>query len=101
VTSYLRVFDSRIADLGEVRDIVDRSMAAGVEAAQRLVPIDTGALRDSIAVVDEAHVEGAVVVGTYGAGEDYALHVEFGTSVGPEQPYLRPSIDAVLQEAKR
>jgi hypothetical protein len=106
VTTRVRIFDGALDRLidDEVGSLVDRCMGAGVESAQRLVPIDTGALRNSIAIVDEAHRDGDDVVGTYGAGGgdvDYQLHVEFGTSVGPEQPYLRPSIDAVLQEARR
>lgn len=100
MTSYLRIFDDRIADLGEVRDIVERGMEAGIESARRLVPVDTGNLQNSIDVIDEPHEDGADVVGTYGTSVEYALHVEFGTSVGPEQPYLRPSVDAVLQAAK-
>jgi len=62
----------------------------GLAVAQRLAPVDTGALRASL------HISGApdggqrVVVGT-----DHWSFLEFGTSVMPAQSYLRPIIDAL------
>lgn len=106
MTVSFRVFGSRLDRVvGDAAgDLVERCLDAGVDSAQRLVPIDTGDLHDDIDVIEEAHVDAlGDVVGTYGVtGDltDYGLHVEFGTSVGPEQPYLRPSVDAVKREAQ-
>lgn len=75
--------------------------------AKRLVPIDTGSLRDTI----EVHVEkNGDIVGNAGNPDfigplpegvnrvDYAAYVEFGTHATkkrpwttPEQPYMRPA----------
>jgi HK97 gp10 family phage protein len=83
-----------------------------VEEARRLVPVDTGDLRDSIQkdpIVDD----GAMVTATVSATAPHAAYVEFGTgqrgaeSPGsdlrhsykmswkgmPAQPYLRPAQD--------
>lgn len=102
----IRIFEQRLDDLvGDAStELVDRCLDAGVDSAQRLVPVDTGDLQADIDVIEPAHVEGGSVVGTYGVtGEltDYGLHVEFGTATGPQQPYLRPSVDAVKVEAQR
>lgn len=77
--------------------VVDEAMDAGVEMAQRLVPIDSGDLHDDIGVVEAAHVEDGSVVGRYGVkgeGTDYGPHVEFGTEKMGAQPFIRPSADA-------
>lgn len=74
-----------------VDELIDKAMEAGVDSAQSLVPIDTGALRNDIAVIQPA----ADGVGTYGASLEYAEPVEFGTGRMAAQPYLRPSIDAM------
>jgi hypothetical protein len=87
---------------GTVGELVNHAMAAGVESATRLAPYLSGDLSRSVGVRESAHPDGNGVVGTYGAGNsevDYALHVEFGTMTGPEQPYLRPSVDAVIAAA--
>jgi HK97 gp10 family phage protein len=105
-------------DLGRfVEANVGPAVVASVEAActtiqqraQELCPVDTGALRESIAV--EIDASGKTVVGRVVAGVDYAEYVEFGTgSRGdpavphrpdwpgmPAQPYMRPALD----ESKR
>lgn len=90
------------------------------QEAKAIVPVDTGALRDSIAVVEPVD-SGSAVEGKVEATMHYAPYVEFGTgergasSPGagpgpytpgwpgmPAQPYLRPALDtardAVLKE---
>lgn len=53
------------------------------EDARRLAPVDTGALRSSIAAVpSEGRVE---------ARSDHAVYVELGTRHMRAQPYLRPA----------
>lgn len=57
-----------------------------VSAAKRIVPVDSGDLRDSIH--PEVSADGMYVV----ADEEYASHVELGTSKMAAQPYLRPAL---------
>jgi len=54
--------------------------------AKRIVPVDSGDLRDSIH--PEVSDEGMFVV----ADEEYAAHVELGTSKMAAQPFLRPAL---------
>lgn len=61
-----------------------------VERAQRIVPIDTGVLKESIHYTSEDHKY------YVGSDEEYALHVEVGTSKMAAQPYLRPAINTTL-----
>jgi HK97 gp10 family phage protein len=85
-----------------------------VEEARRLVPVDTGDLRDSIAVTDDrdarvyGKVNGAdvsVFVGPVGSTEEgdvyYARFVEFGTRRHGAQPFMRPAIAAKRGDAER
>lgn len=70
--------------------------------AKELVPVDTGALRDSIRVIVTAKTAGNITrVGVRAGGYevnpktgklvDYAVPVEFGTSRQMPQPYLIPA----------
>jgi len=70
--------------------------------AKELVPVDTGALRDSIRVIVTAKTAGNITrVGVRAGGYevnpktgklvDYAVSVEFGTSRQMPQPYLIPA----------
>ncbi len=85
-----------------------------VEEARRLVPVDTGTLRDSIAVTDDrdarvyGKVNGAAVsvfvgpVGSTGEGDVfYARFVEFGTRRHGAQPFMRPAIAAKRGDAEQ
>jgi HK97 gp10 family phage protein len=60
-----------------------------------IVPVDTGALRDSI----ELLVEGIATVATAWVGTRirYGGYVEYGTSNTPAQPYLRPALDTIAE----
>ena len=74
-----------------------QAQAQGLEAGARIVetwakvyaPVDTGALRNSIAVDDPVMPELASV----SASVEYAEHVEMGTGRTPAQPFLRPALD--------
>jgi HK97 gp10 family phage protein len=57
--------------------------------ARERCPVDTGRLRNSIAIeLDEDRLSGSV-----GTNVDYAPYVEFGTVHMAAQPYLFPSIE--------
>ena len=77
-----------IAD--EIEERVSAAIAAGAETvkehAQSICPVDTGALRDSIAVSQDG------MSAEISANTDYAAYVEFGTSKMAAQPYLVPSL---------
>lgn len=65
--------------------------AFDVEArAKELVPVDTGALKNSIQSEMTGDLSAVVAVGM-----EYAPYVEYGTSRGAAQPYLTPAADMV------
>ena len=74
----------------EIEERVSTAIAAGAEAvadnARSVCPVDTGALRDSIAVSQDG------MNAQISANTDYAAYVEFGTSKMAAQPYLVPSL---------
>lgn len=59
--------------------------------AKNRVPIDTGALHDSILT----KFENGGLTGIIAPHEDYALFVELGTRRQSAQPYMIPAADAV------
>jgi HK97 gp10 family phage protein len=56
--------------------------------ATRLVPVDTGALRESL----DREVDGAALVARIGSNLNYAGYVEYGTEKMDAEPYLRPAL---------
>jgi len=87
------------------RAILHEGAGLIVAEAKRLVPVDTGRLRDSIQVTDDlgARVYGklngfglSVFVGPVGSTEDgdvyYAKFQEFGWLWSKGQPFMRPAI---------
>jgi HK97 gp10 family phage protein len=100
-----------------VRQSVEQACDLIKEEAQAIVPVRTGALRDSIgwSVADED----PIIVGTVSATMPYAGYVEWGTGRrgaespghGPypytmtwpgmvAQPYMRPAVDTARGEIK-
>lgn len=73
------------------RDLARRTNAVH-RAAVRLVPVDTGRLRSSIAQALGSDGEG--LYGIVGTDVEYGPYIEFGTSRMRAQPYLRPALDA-------
>lgn len=71
----------------DIADIAEQ----GLEIARRLVPVDTGALRDSLHLEDADEEGGKRIV----TDSDHWIFPEFGTSEMPPQPYLRPIIDTL------
>lgn len=67
-----------------------------VERARELVPVDTGATRDSISYRVEA--SGGQVHIIIGASTDYAIFIELGTVHWAGQPFLRPAIDGIAAD---
>ena len=59
-----------------------------VSEAQRLAPVKTGRLRDSIRILEDGG--GYTVVGS---DLHYAPYVEYGTSRMAPKPYLRPAAE--------
>lgn len=74
--------------------------------AKRLVPVQTGTLRDSIVVSRtfkqrgrRVVLRGAVVIGLKGVGRYYAHLHEFGTSKIPARPFMRPALNNMAPKA--
>jgi hypothetical protein len=89
----VRLFSSAMERVASdaLSEKIDLALNAGVESAQRLVPIDTGELHDGIHIIEQTDTNGS-----YGVTDvEHAEPVEFGTSKMQAQPYLRPSIDAM------
>ena len=58
-----------------------------VDVAKQIVPVDTGALKQSIGAEPQSSTEVWV-----GSDKEYAPYVEFGTSRQSPQPYLVPAM---------
>lgn len=83
-------YNGALSDIAAAEEKISEAIAYGAELvradAERVCPVDTGALRDSIAVA----VNG--MTAEISANTDYASYVEFGTSHMAAQPYLVPSL---------
>jgi len=84
----LKEFESTVSD--QLSDFLETTGQIVVEEMQSTVPVDTGALQDSIGY----NVSGDDL--TFEATEDYAGDVEYGTSKMAAQPYFFPAIDRNL-----
>lgn len=62
--------------------------------AQLLVPVDTGATRNSIGV--DFDLDGASIAAVVGPTTNYAPYLEFGTARMAPRPFMAPAADAVL-----
>jgi HK97 gp10 family phage protein len=88
-------------------NVLELAKQIATEAA-RLVPIDTGALCDSIQYYKVDDFTAEIVAGSPGewnrnmtgpkSDVGYAAFVEFGTSRMDAQPYMRPAVDAMVKE---
>lgn len=70
---------------GAIEDIIAKTTADCLDAAQAIVPVDTGALKNSIA----AEVDG--FTGVVSTNMEYAWFVEDGTYKMAAQPFMRPA----------
>ena len=87
-----------VASLSERLRNGERDIDALVEQARERVPVDTGALRRSLAV----RADGMSARVT--AGTPYAAYVELGTGGARgqmPQPYMRPAFEAGAAQAAR
>lgn len=73
---------------------VSRAADFMVDLARQLVPVDTGALRQSIRR-EPRQPDLTVIVKAGGGGVGYAKYVEYGTSRSPAQPYMTPAARAI------
>lgn len=73
-----------------VADIIEGAAFAVEAQAKAVVPVDTGALKNSIQASPES--DGAWIVAT---GESYASAVEFGGSGRAARPYFVPAVELV------
>lgn len=72
--------------------------------ARERVPVDTGALRDSITITVEGDGRSNAMSATIGTSSSYAAYVEYGTAFSRPQPFMAPALDAVrdkFQQALR
>jgi phage gpG-like protein len=76
---------------------VRRSALIVQGGAKQRCPVDTGRLRNSIAVEADADGLGAAV----GTNVDYAPHVHFGTRFVPERPFLFNALEEHRQDFVR
>lgn len=81
-----------------VQRAVDRSVLVVQDRAKQLVPVDTGALRESIDTYVSADAQ--LITGIISPGRDYAGFVEFGTRFMKAQPYMRPAMDSTRDEVR-
>lgn len=77
--------------VGALQSLSDTALAY----MQEIVPVDTGALKESCFV--QVLVVGTRVQVVIGANTPYAVYVELGTSKNAAQPYIRPTYDLVLR----
>lgn len=74
-----------------------RRLAIDVQnRARQLAPVDTGRLRSSIVHTPGRDSHGAFV--DVGSNVVYAAFVEFGTSRGRAQPFLRPALAEAVRD---
>jgi HK97 gp10 family phage protein len=63
---------------------------------QSIVPVDTGATRDSCFATVVGQGERVALV--IGAGTPYAIYIELGTSSHAARPFIRPTFDFIIQQ---
>jgi HK97 gp10 family phage protein len=71
--------------------IIRRNLESAADKARAIVPVDTGALRDSIRAEMTGQTEGRLSAG--GGGVDYAVYVHEGTSRMSARPFLAQAMD--------
>lgn len=84
--------ESELAREIETRAVLESLASAAAATARQLVPVRSGALRDSID--SEVTTEPTGLVGRVIVGDWKANLVEYGTRLHPARPYLRPAIEA-------
>jgi HK97 gp10 family phage protein len=98
ITITFNRFPEIAAKLPKETSAVVRKTAFDVEArAKMVVPVDTGALKNSITTEMQGDMTAIVAPHT-----EYAVFVEYGTSRGsPAQPYMTPAAEAMQAPFER
>jgi HK97 gp10 family phage protein len=82
---------------------LSKKLYTGAEMVQtdavRMVPVDTGQLKNSIAI--KQHGRGTEIAFDIGSLTEYARIVEYGSKFQKAQPYLRPALDMNRSHIKR
>lgn len=78
----------------QVKDVVAKAAFDIQAEAQNVVPVDTGALKNSISTEVAANDMSAIVA----PHMNYDIYVEFGTSKMSARPYLFPAAEKVKPE---
>ena len=84
-------------DLSAVRTVVQKNGADMQEKAQRNAPVDTGALKRSIAL----NMRDIGMTAEVEPTAEYAPYVEFGTRFMNAQPYLKPAFEEQKEQFKK
>lgn len=74
-----------------LRSVVEKSTREVEADAKSLAPVDTGALRSSIASTISGG--GSTITGEVQPGVNYAIYQEMGTSRMAAQPFLFPALE--------
>ena len=100
-TSAIREELNRASDeiLAALSEAVNESARSVRQHARQIVPVDTGNLRDSIAVRSKTRLRSEVYVNTTDA--HYGHIVEFGASNRPEQPFMGPAAEMERSDFKQ
>jgi HK97 gp10 family phage protein len=103
----ITVYDTGIDDLMRRLDVISnesryrptrvKALRAGIRVAERYakakVPVDTGNLKNAIAVGSVSDTQAVLVAST-----NYAAYVEFGTRRMAARPYMRPAVEDHIEE---
>ncbi len=82
-----------------IKALMDEAARTGMALSQRLVPVDTGALRDSIKFRATTN-HGWSFILQAGASADYASYVEGGTSRMRPRPFIEPGVELAADQVE-
>ena len=82
-----------------IKGLLDEAAHEGETLSKALVPVRTGALRDSIAFRATTN-HGWSFLLRAAASMDYATFVEYGTSRMAPRPYFNPGVERALAESE-
>lgn len=102
VQSKNRIHELRRELRPRMQRVIDETATEIAAIARQLCPVDTGNLRDSIAVINySGHSSSYGMAKAVLAGMSYAIFAEFGTSTSSATPFLRPALEAVRPRLER
>ena len=84
-------------DLNEVKKIVKTNGAEMQAEAQRIVPVDNGALKRSIGL----EIKDSGMTAEVEPTAEYAPYVEFGTRFMNAQPYMKPAFEKQSKQFRK